>query len=85
MDAGLILQIDCVDLGGRRDAQTSLEDVREDRAMKIDPINQATKDLRQTSCGIQCDRIAACSQRDGLVSAGVGTGRRAATSVPRPS
>jgi 5-methyltetrahydropteroyltriglutamate--homocysteine methyltransferase len=45
IDAGLVLQIDCVDLGGRHDAQTSLEEVRKDRAMKIDLINQATKDL----------------------------------------
>jgi 5-methyltetrahydropteroyltriglutamate--homocysteine methyltransferase len=45
VDAGLVLQIDCVDLGGRRDAATSLEEVRKDRITKIDLINQATKDL----------------------------------------
>jgi 5-methyltetrahydropteroyltriglutamate--homocysteine methyltransferase len=45
LDAGLVLQIDCVDLGGRKDASTSLEDVRKDRALKVDLINVATKGL----------------------------------------
>ena len=45
LNAGLVLQIDCVDLGGRKDASTSLEDVRKDRALKVDLINVATKGL----------------------------------------
>jgi 5-methyltetrahydropteroyltriglutamate--homocysteine methyltransferase len=45
IDAGLLLQIDCVDLGGRRPPGTPVEDVRKDRAMKVELINYATHDL----------------------------------------
>jgi 5-methyltetrahydropteroyltriglutamate--homocysteine methyltransferase len=44
-DAGLVLQIDCVDLGGRKPPGMSTEDVRKDRAQKIELINHATKGL----------------------------------------
>ena len=45
VDAGLVLQIDCVDLGGRKPPGTTREDVRKDRQQKIDLINHATRGM----------------------------------------
>jgi len=45
VEAGLVLQIDCVDLGGRKPPGTTREDVRKDRQQKIDLINHATRGL----------------------------------------
>jgi 5-methyltetrahydropteroyltriglutamate--homocysteine methyltransferase len=45
VNAGLVLQIDCVDLGGRMLPGQTVEDVRRDRAQKVDLINHATRGL----------------------------------------
>jgi 5-methyltetrahydropteroyltriglutamate--homocysteine methyltransferase len=45
VNAGLVLQIDCVDLGGRKPPGTTREDVRKDRQQKLDLINHATRGL----------------------------------------